>query len=75
MKFTLRILFHAKLSFESVGRELPWWSSGKESACLCKGHRFHPRFGKILYAVRQLSLCTTTREATTVRSPSTAARE
>ena len=26
---------------------LPWWLSGKESACQCRGHRFHPWSGKI----------------------------
>ena len=26
---------------------LPWWLSGKESACQCRRLRFHPGFGKI----------------------------
>jgi len=26
---------------------LPWWSSGKESACQCSRHRFDPWSGKI----------------------------
>ena len=25
----------------------PWWLSGKESACQCRRHRFHPWVGKI----------------------------
>ena len=38
-----------------VPRDLPWWLSGKESTCQCKGHRFDPPAGKILHAVDQLS--------------------
>lgn len=50
--------------------ELPWWSSGK--VCLpMQGTQVPSRFGKIVYAVRQLSLCPTAREAT-MRSPSIA---
>jgi len=26
---------------------LPWWLSGKESACQCRRHRFHPWIRKI----------------------------
>ena len=28
---------------------LPWWVSGKESACQCRRHRYHPWVGKILW--------------------------
>ena len=42
---------------------LPWWSSGWESTCQCKGHGFNPWSGRIPYAVRQLSPCATTTEA------------
>ena len=35
---------------------LPWWSSGEESACQCRGHRFNPWFQKIPHAMGQLSL-------------------
>ena len=38
---------------------LPWWLSGKESACQCRRHRFDPQSGKILHAMQQLSLCKT----------------
>ena len=34
---------------------LPWWLSGKESACQCRRHRFNPWTGKIPYTVAQLS--------------------
>ena len=33
---------------------LPWWRSGWESACQCRGHGFKPWFGKIPHAVEQL---------------------
>ena len=26
---------------------LPWWLKGKESACQCRRHVFHPWMGKI----------------------------
>ena len=35
-------------------RGLPWWRSGWESACQCRGHRFEPWSGKIPHAVEQL---------------------
>ena len=33
---------------------LPWWRSGWESACQCRGHGFEPWSGKIPHAVEQL---------------------
>ena len=36
---------------------LPWWHSGWESACQCRGHGFDPWSGKIPRAVERLSLC------------------
>ena len=33
---------------------LPWWRSGCESACQCRGHGFEPWPGKIPHAVEQL---------------------
>ena len=41
---------------------LPWWFSGKESACQCGRRGFDPWSRKIPHAIRQLSLCTTTIE-------------
>ena len=35
---------------------LPWWRSGWESACQCRGHGFEPWSGKIPHAVEQLGL-------------------
>ena len=43
-------------------RGLPWWRSGWESACQCRGHGFEPWSGKIPHAAEQLSPCTTTTE-------------
>ena len=38
----------AKLSHISIYLHgLPWWLSGKESACQCRKHRFDPCVGKI----------------------------
>ena len=33
---------------------LPWWHSGWESACQCRGHVFEPWSGKIPHATEQL---------------------
>ena len=33
---------------------LPWWRSGWESACQCRGHGVESRSGKIPYAAEQL---------------------
>ena len=42
-----------KSKMELIG--LPWCSSGKESACQCKKHRFNPWSGRIPYTVEHLS--------------------
>ena len=42
---------------------LPWWGSGWESACQCRGHGFEPWSGKIPHAAEQLSPCAKTTEA------------
>ena len=41
---------------------LPWWCSGWESTCQCRGHRFEPWSGKIPHAVEQLGPWATTTE-------------
>ena len=38
---------------------LPWWLSGKESACQCRIHKFDPWSKKISHAKEQLSPSTT----------------
>ena len=39
---------------------LPWWFSGKESTCQCRGPWFDSWSGEISCFLEQLSLCTTT---------------
>ena len=41
---------------------LPWWRSGWESACQCRGHGFKPWSGKIPHAAEQLGLWATITE-------------
>ena len=45
-----------------TGWGLPWWRSGWESACRCRGHGFEPWSGKIPHAAEQLGPCATTTE-------------
>ena len=47
---------------KSMQGVLPWWRSGWEYICQCRGHGFEPLSGKIPHAVAQLSLCATTTE-------------
>ncbi|KAJ8798871.1 hypothetical protein J1605_000028 [Eschrichtius robustus] len=41
---------------------LPWWCSGYESACQCRGYRFNLWSRKIPHAAEQLSPCAITTE-------------
>ena len=41
---------------------LPWWRSGWESACQCRGHGFEPWSGEIPHATEQLGPWATTTE-------------
>ena len=41
--------------FRKTGLGLPWWLSGKESACQCRRHRLDPWSQKIPYPLEQLS--------------------
>ena len=50
------------LRFKMDSPGLPWWLSGKESACQCRGHGFDPWSRKITHAVEQLSLYITSTE-------------
>ena len=47
---------------EKSNSDLPWWSSGQDSACQCKGYWFHPWSGKTAYDKGQLNPCVTTIE-------------
>ena len=51
-------------SFLKMGSGHPWWYSGLESACQCRGHGFDPWSRKIPHAEEQQSLCTTTSNPT-----------
>ena len=44
------------------GTGLPWWRSGWESACQCRGHGFEPWSGKIPHAAERLGPWATTTE-------------
>ena len=50
-------VFSRKVSFG-----LPWWRSGWESACQCRGHGFEPWSGRIPHAAEQLGPWATTTE-------------
>ena len=43
-----------KMQIKTTMRGLPWWRSGWEFACQCRGHGFKPRSGKIPHAAEQL---------------------
>ena len=49
-------------SYKSWFTGLPWWRSGWESACQCKGHGFEPWSGKIPHATEHLGPWATTTE-------------
>ena len=46
-----KTLFYKKIK---INAGLPWWRSGWESACQCRGHGFEPWSGKIPHAMEQL---------------------
>ena len=58
----------AEVYVKRTGQGPPWWSSGWDSTCRCRGHGFDPWSGKIPFAVRERSLCAPTREATTTEA-------
>ena len=64
----IHILYHWTWEKNSVVIEvqeiwgLPWWRSGWESACQCRGHGFESWSGKIPHAADQLGLWATTAE-------------
>ena len=45
-----------------IQQGLPWWRSGWESACQCRGHGSEPWSGKIPHAAEQLGPWATTTE-------------
>ena len=52
------------LKTEIISHELPRWSSGCESACRCRRHRFSPCSGRVPHSMVQVSPCATTAEPT-----------
>ena len=70
ISFAFKKLYHF---CSKTRRGLPWWRSGWESACQCRGHGFEPWSGKMPHAAEQLgpwatllslrvwSLCSATR--------------
>ena len=48
--------------FKNLSLGLPWWRSGWESACQCRGHGFEPWSGEIPHAAEQLGPWATTTE-------------
>ena len=56
------VINHNGKEYEKEYIGLPWWCSGWESACQCRGHGFEPWSGKIPHAVEQLGLWATTTE-------------
>ena len=50
------------LSIKNSSLGLPWWRSGWESACRCRGHGFEPWSRKIPHATEQLGPWATTTE-------------
>ena len=51
-----------KATIKRFFKGFPWWRSGWESACQCRGHGFEPWSGKIPRAVEQLGPWATTTE-------------
>ena len=78
----LEVIFELRSKGWVGGR--PWWRSGWESACQCRGHGFEPWSGKIPHAAEQLGPWATAaepvrlepvlhnKEAAMVRGPRTA---
>ena len=48
-----------KSAAEGAGWGHPWWFSGWESACQCRGHGFDPWFRRIPHAAGQVGPCVT----------------
>ena len=55
-------IYGYKQFIKNMWRGLPWWRSGWESACQCRGHGFEPWSGRIPHAAEQLDPWATTTE-------------
>ena len=64
MQIKTTVTYHSRslewLPSKKQNRGLPWWHSGWESACPCRGHGFEPWSGKIPHAAEQLGPWATT---------------
>ena len=56
------LISYLLMFFKKYYPGLPWWRSGWESACQCRGHGFEPWSGKIPHATEQLGPWATTTE-------------
>ena len=54
--------FFPLFPFKNYHGGLPWWRSGWESACQCRGHGFDPWSGRIPHTAEQLGPWATTTE-------------
>ena len=61
-KETNYIWSESYISWITRNTGLPWWCSGWESACQCRGHGFEPWSRKIPHATEQLGPWATTTE-------------
>ena len=52
--FSLILILSFNLLIQKEITGLPWWRSGWESACQCRGHGFEPWSGRIPHAAEQL---------------------
>ena len=53
---------HPWICLKITSQGLPWWRSGWESACQCRGHGFEPWSGRIPHAAEKLGPWATTAE-------------
>ena len=56
------LLIIREVQIKTTMRGLPWWRSGWESACQCRGYGFEPWSGKIPHAAERLGPCATITE-------------